>query len=79
MANGLGATLVRPIPDPAAPFVKFLGACPRGAGGTGNGGGSGFAFGTLGPILGEVGTSTARVLVEVTRLIVLIGCFSTCD
>lgn len=65
MANGPGASLIRPVPDPTAPFVKFLGVSPRGGGGTG------FAFGTLGPILGEVGTSTARVLVEVMRLI---GC-----
>lgn len=32
------------------------------------GGGSGLAFGTLGPVLGEVGTTTARVLVEVIHL-----------
>lgn len=72
MANGPGVTLVRPIPDPSAPFVKFLGMSPRGGGGTGSGSGPGFAFGTLGPILGEVGTSTARVLVEVTWPMVLI-------
>ncbi len=58
-ANGPGATLVRPVPDPSAPVVNFLGMSPR------DGGGGGFAMGTLGPILGEVGTSKARVLVEV--------------
>eukprot|EP00903_Cladosiphon_okamuranus_P007797 g7546.t1 len=59
-ANGPGATLLRPIPDPSAPFVKFLGMSAR------RGGGPGFALGTVGPILGEVGSSTARVLVEVS-------------
>ncbi|CAM9243711.1 unnamed protein product [Ectocarpus sp. 4 AP-2014] len=75
-AIGPGATLVRPIPDPSAPCVMFLGMVALGGGGgsgegSGIGGGSatsgpGFAFGTLGPILGEVGTTTARVLVEVS-------------
>lgn len=69
-ANSPGATLVRPVPDPSAPLIKFLGMSPRGGGGRGGGGrggggGPGFALGTLGPILGEVGTSKARVLVEV--------------
>ncbi|CAM9540792.1 unnamed protein product [Scytosiphon promiscuus] len=64
-ANGPGATLIRPIPDPYAPCVKFLGLAPLGDSGGGSGG-SGFAFGTLGPVLGEVGTSTARILVEVS-------------
>ncbi|CAM9100725.1 unnamed protein product, partial [Hapterophycus canaliculatus] len=64
-ANGPGATLIRPIPDPCAPCTKFLGLAPLGDRGSG-GGGPGFAFGTLGPILGEVGTSTARILVEVS-------------
>ncbi|CAM9309198.1 unnamed protein product, partial [Ectocarpus fasciculatus] len=69
-AIGPGATLVRPIPDPSAPCVMFLGMVALGGGG-GSGSGSatsgpGFAFGTLGPILGEVGTTTARVLVEVS-------------
>lgn len=77
-AIGPGATLVRPIPDPSAPCVMFLGMVALGGGG-GSGEGSGigdgsatsgpgFAFGTLGPILGEVGTTTARVLVEVRWL-----------
>ncbi|CAM9145767.1 unnamed protein product [Ectocarpus sp. 8 AP-2014] len=75
-AIGPGATLVRSIPDPSAPCVMFLGMVALGGGGgsgegRGIGGGSatsgpGFAFGTLGPILGEVGTTTARVLVEVS-------------
>lgn len=74
-AIGPGATLVRPIPDPSAPCVMFLGMVALGGvgggdAGSGNGSGittsgPGFAFGTLGPILGEVGTTTARVLVEV--------------
>lgn len=59
-ANGPGVTLLRPIPDPSAPLVNFLGMSSRG------GGGPGFALGTVGPILGEVGSSTARVLVEVS-------------
>lgn len=70
-ANGAGATLLRAVPDPSAPLVKFLGMSPRGDGG---GGGPGFALGTVGPILGEVGSSTARVLVEV-RLSFWLGCF----
>ncbi|CAM9252372.1 unnamed protein product [Ectocarpus sp. 12 AP-2014] len=75
-AIGPGATLVRPIPDPSAPCVMFLGMVALGGGGgsgegSGISGGSatsgpGFAFGTLGPILGEVGTTTARILVEVS-------------
>lgn len=64
-ANGPGATLIRPIPDPCAPCVKYLGMAPLGDSGSGSCG-PGFAFGTLGPILGEVGTSTARILVEVS-------------
>lgn len=82
MADGPGATLVRPVPDPSATFVKFLGVSPREGGGVGSDSGPGFAFGTLGPILGEVGTSTARVLVEVTRLNLLTAWLSTrviCD
>lgn len=58
-ANGPGMTLLRPIPDISAPSVTFLGMSPL------EGGGAGLAFGTLGPVLGEVGTTTARVLVEV--------------
>lgn len=61
-SNGPGVTLVRPIPDPSAPCVTFLGMSPRMSGG------SGLAIGRLGPVLGEVGTSTARVLVEVIAL-----------
>lgn len=59
--NGPGVALVRPIPDPAVPTVTFLGLVPRSCGG------AGLALGTLGPVLGDVGTSTARVLVEVRR------------
>lgn len=58
-ANGPGATLLRPIPDPCAPCITFLGMTPR------QDSGSGLALGTLGPVLGDVGISTARVLVEV--------------
>lgn len=64
-SNGPGASLVRPIPDPCAPCVKFFGMAPLGDSSGSGGGGPGFAFGTVGPILGEVGTSTARILVEV--------------
>lgn len=69
-ANGPGATLLRPFPDPSAPFVNFLGMSPRA------GDGPGFAFGTVGPILGEVGSSTARILVEVS-FVVLTGLVET--
>lgn len=59
--NGPGVSLVRPIPDCSAPSVTFLGMAPK------NRGGAGLAMGTLGPMIGEVGTSSARVLVEVRR------------
>lgn len=58
-ANGPGVTLLRPIPDSSTPQITFLGMSPK------EGGGPGLALGTLGPILGEVGISTARILVEV--------------
>lgn len=58
-ANGPGVALLRPIPDICAPSVTFLGMSPLECGGPG------LAFGTLGPVLGEVGTTSARVLVEV--------------
>lgn len=63
-ANGPGVALLRPIPDFSAPSVAFLGMSPL------EGGGPGLAFGTLGPVLGEVGTTTARVLVEVNLHII---------
>lgn len=61
-SNGPGVTLLRPLPDPSAPWVTFLGMVSRGSGGPG------LALGTLGPVLGEIGTTTATVLVEVIRV-----------
>lgn len=61
-ANRSGVSLVRPIPDPSIPTVTFLGMVPK------NYGGSGLALGTLGPVIGDVGTFTARILAEVRRL-----------
>lgn len=58
-ANGPGVTLLRPLPNPSAPWVTFMGMVSRDCGGPG------LALGTLGPVLGEVGTTTATVLVEV--------------
>lgn len=59
--NGPGVTLVRPIPDPSAPEVSFLGMSAVGTGGAGLG------LGTLGPVIGEVGATSAVVLIEVRQ------------
>lgn len=59
--DGPGVSLVRPIPDPSVPTVTFVGLVSRKCGG------AGLALGTLGPVLGDVGPSTAKVLVEVSR------------